>query len=189
MSYRHAFFKRFIRAGVLGGLAIWLVLAAGVNIVAAHSELVESNPANGDILDEPPEQVRLKFTEELGAGSSVGVFDPKGQQLDDGNGGLDLNDLDHKTMVVILPESLANGKYIVRWKAVSAEDDDATNGTFAFNIGAATVADEQPIGETNSALSPLLLLAALIAVALVFAAAIYVGRKRAVSEKEQVAVG
>jgi len=188
MSYKRVSFRALLRPGVLGGLMLWLVLAAGVNIVAAHSELAESNPANGAVLDEPPEQVWLRFTEELdSAGSSVGVFDQNGQQVDDGNGGVDLNDLDHETMVVTLPESVTNGKYIVRWKAVSADDGDATNGVFAFTIGgAAAVGEQQPIGDMNSNPSPLLLLAGLIAAVLVITGAIYVVRKNRVHEEEIV---
>ena len=189
MSFSCVRFKVLLRSGLLGGLLLWLVLAAGVNMAAAHSELAESNPADGAVLDEPPEQVWLSYTEELDtAGSSLTVVDQNGQQVDDGNGGVDLNDLDHQRMVVSLPASLANGNYIVRWTAVSADDGDATKGAIGFTVRGAATVGEQPLGDTSSSPSPLLFLTGLIAVIMVVAAgAVYVGRKRGVRQKEKVA--
>lgn len=188
MSFLCTRFKMPRRSGLLSGLVLWLVLATGVNVASAHSELAESNPADGATLDEPPDQVSLTFTEELDTdGSSVAIFDRNEQQVDDGNGGVDLNDLDHQRLVVGLPASLANGAYTVRWTAVSTEDGDVTTGAIGFTIGAVAPVGGQPIGDTSSSPSSLLLLAGLIAVILVVGGAIYVGRKRAIPEKEKVA--
>jgi methionine-rich copper-binding protein CopC len=178
MSFISTHVSRLLRKGLLGGLVLWLALVAGVYIAAAHSEVVESNPADGASLDQPPEQVSLTFTEELDtSGSNLAVFDQNGQQVS--YGGLDLNDLDHTRMVVSLPASLANGAYTVRWTAVSADDGDATNGEIRFSVGGAV-----PLASGVPA--ALLLVLGLLAIGAVAAGAIYIGRKRAVREKEMV---
>jgi copper transport protein len=179
--------RRLLRSLLIGGIALWMVLAAAVITVAAHAELAESNPPNGTLLEEPPEEVTLTFTQELDtAGSNVAVFDQDGQQVDQGNGGVDLNDLDHKRMAVSLPASLADGTYTVRWTAMSAEDGDTTDGAISFTVGtgenvAAGEASQEDTG--GNSLSPLFL-AGLIVVILLFAAAFYFSRKRDVRDRE-----
>jgi methionine-rich copper-binding protein CopC len=176
-------FRTLLRSGLVSGLALWLALLAGVNIAAAHAELAESNPANGALLDEPPEQVWLRFTQELETGgSSLAVFDQNGQQVDVGGGGVDLDDLDHQRMVASLPASLADGTYTVRWTAVSAEDGDTTNGAISFTVGGPVTVGEAPPADTSSSPSFLLLLAAFIVMVLVVAGAVTIGRKRRVRE-------
>lgn len=179
--------RTVLRSGLLSSLVLWLILAAGVNIATAHSELADSNPANGAVLDETPDQVWLSFTQELETdGSSLAVFDRNEQQVDDGRGRVDLNDLDHRRMVVDLPASLANGTYIVRWTAVSAADGDTSKGAILFTIGGAVPAAEQPIAVGNNSSLPLLVVAGLIAIGAIVAGAVYVGRKRAIRQQEKV---
>lgn len=183
MSFLRAHFRTLLRSGLVSGLALWLTLAAGVNIAAAHAELAESNPPNGALLDEPPEQVWLRFTEELETGgSSLAVFDQDGQQVDGGGGGVDLDDLDHQTMIASLPASLADGTYTVRWTAVSADDGDTTDGAISFTVGGSAAAGEASTADTSSSSSSLLILAAIIVVALAVVGAVTIGRKRRVRE-------
>jgi hypothetical protein len=85
-------------------------------------------------LDESPPEVIAWFAEELVSGeSSITVFNTQGNQVDNGDGGVDLNDLDHASMIVTLP-SLPDGSYTVQWHAVLL-DGDATDGAFAFAVG------------------------------------------------------
>ncbi len=185
MSSSSTHVRRLFRKGLLGGFVLWLALVAGVAIAAAHSDVAESNPADGASLDKAPEQVSLTFTEELDTnGSSLAVFDQNGQQV--GTGGLDLNDLDHTRMVVSLPASLANGAYTVRWTAVSADDGDATNGEIHFSVGGAAPLGAQPARETSGAPTALLLALALLAIGAAAIGVIYIGRKREAREKEMV---
>jgi len=121
----------------------WLVCAAfllllvggGGTAVFAHDAVIErSSPANGEVLPEAPTQVVAWFAEELVSGeSSLAVFDAQGQQRDNGDGGVDLNDPDHASMIVTLPP-LPDGSYTVQWRAVLL-DGDASSGAFAFAIG------------------------------------------------------
>jgi copper transport protein len=183
MSFLRAHFSMWLRSGLVSGLALWLTLAAAVNIAAAHAQLAESNPPDGALLDEPPEQVWLRFTQELETdGSSLTVFAQHGPQVYVEDGGVDLHDLDHQRMVVSLPASLANGTYTVRWTAVSAEDGDAVSGAIRFTVGGLAAADETSPGDTSRSPLSRLLLAAFVVIALVVAGTVYIGRKRGVGE-------
>lgn len=97
-------------------------------------EMVSSFPANGAVVAEAPGVITAVFNEEIQtATSTFAVFDAQGQQVDGGDGGVDLNDPEHASMQVRVP-SLAEGAYTVRWQAVLL-DGDATAGTFNFFVG------------------------------------------------------
>jgi len=136
-----------------------------VSTVSAHSRLVKSEPANGQALDEPPEKVVAWFSEELdSAASEMLVLDDQGRQVDNGDGGVDLNDLDHLTMIVTLPPELPESTYSVHWIAASAADGDVVEGDFAFNVG---VASSQS-SASSSVLSPWLLAGLIVVILAVF---------------------
>jgi len=118
----------------LPALILTLVLSLIPSMVLAHSALVKSEPGDGEILATSPSQVKAWFGEELDAQSSeLQVFDSQNNQVDMADGGVDLNDLDHLSMFVSLPE-LSTGSYNVQWTAVSAEDGDSTVGSFMFSV-------------------------------------------------------
>lgn len=112
-----------------------MVLGCWATAVTAHeAALIKSVPANGETLAEAPAVVTAWFAEELVSGeSNMTVFDGQGNQVDNGGGGVDLNDPEHASMIVTLP-SLPDGAYTVQWHAVLI-DGDATDGAFAFAIG------------------------------------------------------
>lgn len=125
--------KRLYFAIELLWLAGWLWLAAGA---AAHAILVKSEPADGAILNRPPERVIAWFSQELDTGSSsLRLLDAAGRQVDNGDGGVDLNDPDHTSMIVTLPATLPGGRYTAHWTVVSMDDGDATEGEFQIAIG------------------------------------------------------
>jgi methionine-rich copper-binding protein CopC len=116
------------------GLA-FLTLALLVAAARAHSLLIKSEPEDNAVLEQAPEQVVAWFSQELETRlSSMQVFDPEGNQVDSGDGSVDLNDPDHASMLVSLPESLPNGTYLIRWTAVSSEDGDTSEGEFSFSV-------------------------------------------------------
>lgn len=120
-----------VALNVLVALFIFLVPA-----VAAHAYLAESFPRNGEILSGSPIEVRTVFTQELVSGESrLTVLDEDGNRVDNRDGGLDLFDPDHQSMIVTLPADLPDGPYVVEWVVLSAEDDDTTEGAFVFGIG------------------------------------------------------
>ena len=106
-----------------------------VTAVFAHGvDILKSTPANGDVLSESPAEVTAWFSEELISGeSTIMVVNSQGSQVDNGDGGVNLNDPDHASMIVTLPP-LPDGSYTVQWHAVLL-DGDATDGSYAFAIG------------------------------------------------------
>lgn len=120
---------------IVGTMILVVLLAGMVTAVSAHdAAIVKSIPANGDVLAESPSQVTAWFEEELiGGESTMRVFNAQGKQVDNGDGGVDLDDPDHAIMIVTLPE-LPDGSYTVQWHAALL-DGDATDGAFAFAVG------------------------------------------------------
>ncbi|MBI4280200.1 MAG: copper resistance protein CopC [Armatimonadetes bacterium] len=101
---------------------------------AAHARLVRAEPAPGSTVKSTPRVVRAWFSEELEAKrSAMGVWDARGRRVDDGKGGVDLNDLDRKSMMARL-KPLGPGTYTVKWKAVSADDAYTAQGEFRFAV-------------------------------------------------------
>lgn len=68
--------------------------------------------------------------------STISVLDSQGRRVDDGKGGVDLNDMDRKTLRAML-KPITAGTYAVRWKAVSSPDKDVSQGSFTFTVAAA----------------------------------------------------
>lgn len=121
------------RLGLVLGVLAGLLLLPGVSY--AHLvEMLSSFPENGAIISQAPELITAVFDEEMQTESSnMQVFDAAGNQVDNGDGGVDLNDPDHASMQVHVPQ-LAEGAYTVRWHVVLL-DGDATAGAFNFFVG------------------------------------------------------
>lgn len=112
----------------LATFALLLSLAAG-----AHALMVKSEPPADKPQAQPPNRITAWYSQELDTRmSAMRVFDAQGRQVDTGDGRVNLNDPDHASMVVTLPEGLPGGSYVVRWTAVSVEDGDPTGGEFSI---------------------------------------------------------
>ncbi|MGH2452141.1 MAG: copper resistance CopC family protein [bacterium] len=131
-----------IRGGVVyrlaAALAVVVLAAFPVGPAWAHSKLLKASPAPGAKLTAAPKVVRAWFTvsagEELDAErSTISVWNAAGKRVDDGKGGVDLADLDRRSMIVRL-KPLAAGTYTVKWKAVSDPDGAVAQGKFTFSI-------------------------------------------------------
>ena len=124
--------------GVMLALVLSVLIQKGT--VAAHAKFLRAEPAPNSTVTSAPQVVRVWFTlasadEELDAKrSTLSVLDARGKQVDDGKGGVDLNDLSHKSMIVRV-QSRQPGTYTVKWKAVSSPDQEVTQGSFRFTIG------------------------------------------------------
>lgn len=127
------------RAGANLVLALVLtLLTSGLLIVgvSAHGPevLIKSDPPNGAVLKQSPSKVTAWFSTELDTKlSTLQVFDAQGRQVDLEDGGVDLNDPDHASMIVNLP-ALPDGNYTVRWSA-TLDDGDAVEEEFTFTVG------------------------------------------------------
>ncbi len=118
-------------------LSLMLILTTFTPALA-HEGLIRSAPAADERLAEAPSQVTLWFDGELVTQkSTLKVFDADGQQVDAGDGHVDLNDPDHASMIVTLPP-LPEGIYTVKWRVVYIEDGDVVEGKFDFIVGNAT---------------------------------------------------
>lgn len=139
-----SFFKNYARPGLIAGVQALLASTLVVATVAAHALLLKSEPEAGLALTQPPKQVITWFSQELDTGfSTLQVVDAEGRQVDNGDGGVDLNDPDHASMIVTMLPGLPDGVYRVRWTTVSAEDSDPTEGEFTFSIGDSEVVTSQ----------------------------------------------
>jgi len=96
------------------------------------------------MLDGQPFVLKAYFTQELTSKSTVRVVDANGNQVDSGDGRVDLDDPDRKAMVVSLP-ALPVGVYSVEFTTVSAEDGDSEPGTFAFGVGMTPPSADEPV--------------------------------------------
>lgn len=139
-------FPRKKRLGLIFTVFVGLLLMPAVSY--AHLvDLLSSFPENGAIISQAPEVITAVFDEEVQTEiSNLRVLDADGNQVDNGDGGVDLNDPEHVSMLVTVP-LLADGAYTVRWHVVLL-DGDATTGAFNFFVGdeaAAIAANFTPI--------------------------------------------
>ncbi|MBW7883248.1 MAG: copper resistance protein CopC [Caldilineaceae bacterium] len=112
------------------------MLLAG-EAVAHGVTVIRAEPAPDAHLAQSPDKVTVWFNEEVGSqGSTLQVFDAGDHVVDLGDGGVDLFDPDHASMVVTLSPSLPDGVYVVRWRVVLT-DGDITEGEFSFSVGRA----------------------------------------------------
>jgi LPXTG-motif cell wall-anchored protein len=141
--------KRRISLGIIVALVLSMALWS---VASAHAKLVSSDPAAGAKLDKAPAKVTLVFSEEISDKadeSNVTVTDEQGNEV--GKGGLDNNDLDHKTQTATLKAGLGDGIYTVKWNALTPDDKGHTEGTFTFGVnkdpGAQPTAAPEPTEE------------------------------------------
>ena len=141
---------KFLRKLFLIFTTVVMTLAAAPEMIAMAHEVtpLTASPAPGQVLQQSPSQVILTFEEEITEdGSTLQVLDDQGKQVDLGNGGVDLNDAKHATMVVGLPQ-LAEGIFLVKWQ-VTLTDGDASQGEYHFGIGNVTLPAD-PVDESSA---------------------------------------
>ena len=128
------------------------VFALNVSPVAAHGELVSSDPEANASLTESPAGLSLRFTEPLDpTNTSVELLDPS-QQSVPGLGGVEIED-QGRTLTVSLPE-LEPGVYVVSYQVLSTVDGHVTSGSFAFQVdptGSAPAPNVTPTSEAPTA--------------------------------------
>ncbi|MBI2888202.1 MAG: copper resistance protein CopC [Chloroflexi bacterium] len=115
------------------GMGAILFLSLRVPGVAAHAELMRSEPAAGAVLASPPTQVRLWFSEPIEAEfNALLVVDGAGVRQDLGNGRVAADDV-RRLETDLRP--LAQGTHTVRWRVLST-DGHVVGGAFQFSVGA-----------------------------------------------------
>lgn len=98
--------------------------------VAAHAELLEIIPADGQVLDAAPEEVVLRFSEQVSlTGGSAAVLDDEATVVSGEPRVVD------DSVVIAVPPGLGDGTYTVTWQVISA-DSHRISGASVFHVGA-----------------------------------------------------
>ncbi|MER5290692.1 copper resistance protein CopC [Streptomyces pharetrae] len=120
-----------VRSLVLLLLAVAAALLADAAPASAHAALTSSDPRQGAVVDQAPEQISLTFSETVAlSDDALRVLDPKGGRADTGEArGTGA------TYTVKLRPGLPDGTYTVSYQVVSA-DSHPVAGAFTFSIGA-----------------------------------------------------
>ena len=120
----------------LGLVLACLAVLALPALALGHDELVGSDPADGATLPTTPYTLTATFDEELAAaGSSILVQNSAGTIFAAGT----VSTADDKVMTAELPH-LPPGEYVVRWTAVTVDDQAVEHGSFTFAIADASTA-------------------------------------------------
>jgi methionine-rich copper-binding protein CopC len=126
-------------------------LSLGVFQVAfAHAKLDHCTPAVDAAVAQVPGQLVCVMSEEIDTKlSTISVWDANGVQVDKKDAHVDLNDPDHKTLIVSLdPASMKDGVYTVKYHTVTPDDGGVTDGTFQFVAGSAVATSTQALTST-----------------------------------------
>ncbi len=124
-----------------------LVAAASLGvfqIALAHAKLDHCTPDVGTTVAQAPDQVVCVMSEEIDTKlSTLSVWGANGVQVDKQDAHVDLNDPDHKTLIVSLdPSSVKDGIYTVKYHTVTPDDGGVTDGTFQFIAGSAAASTQ-----------------------------------------------
>jgi copper resistance protein C len=112
-------------------LSFFLSVLADSARLEAHAFLKDAAPAVGSTVQTSPNEVRIRFTENIEpAFSKIQVFNASGNEVDKRDVHLDPSD--HALLHVSLLH-LRAGTYKVVWRVVSV-DTHVTNGDFTFRV-------------------------------------------------------
>ena len=107
------------------------VSSFGVQPALAHPKLTATVPA-ADAQAQPPQQIRLSFSEALVAKfSGLDLKDQDGKHVETGPTASDPKD--RKQLIVPVKAALAPGRYTVEWHVVS-EDTHRIKGSYSFEV-------------------------------------------------------
>jgi methionine-rich copper-binding protein CopC len=139
--------KRLVLVAIF---ALALSLSA-LQVAFAHAQIDHCTPAAGSTVAQSPDQVICVMTEEIDTKlSTLTVWDAGGSQVDKKDARVDLNDPDHKTLMVSLDTAkVTNGLLTVKYHTVTPDDGGVTDGTFQFIVGSA-VAQPAPMTAVES---------------------------------------
>ncbi|HEV8490199.1 MAG TPA: copper resistance protein CopC [Candidatus Limnocylindrales bacterium] len=104
-----------------------VVLAVVASPVAAHAELVSSDPADKSEVEAPFDgPIVLTFDEPLAPGSKADLKDGTGATIASAT-------VDGDELVFALDDPLGTGQYTIQWTSVGA-DRDVERGTITFSV-------------------------------------------------------
>ena len=137
-----------IRSASVAAIFVLLISASGV---AAHAELVSSDPSDGATI-ETPYTLTATFSEEFSPDpelSFVRVQNPAGDVVASG-GQSPENPME---MTVDVP-ALDPGEYTVRWQTTTADDNGTERGDFTFTVASAATAAPSATPRASATAAP-----------------------------------
>jgi copper transport protein len=115
---------------------VWLMVAAST--AGAHALLRDSDPKDQALLDTPPTEVVIDFTEPPDLGlSKITVVTADGRAVETGS--MEKAPGKGNRVRVALPE-IEDGVYTVTWRVLSRVDGHVTGGAFSFGVGVESTA-------------------------------------------------
>jgi copper transport protein len=121
---------RLLRHAVTGAFLAGIAAVWSGGIAAAHAELIDVSPADGEVLDVAPDEVVLTFSEPVSlTGGSVHVLDDSAEDVATGTAQA------NETVTTTLPAGLPDGTYTIVWEIVSV-DSHRIGGASVFHVGA-----------------------------------------------------
>jgi copper transport protein len=126
-------------------VAVVTALVMSVGVAGAHAVLLASSPAADAVVDLPPPEVVLEFTESVSASSdAVVLLDPSGTTVEPE----EIRATD-TSVVATLPALSVDGSYTVTWKVISA-DGHPVRGAFLFHLGERTLDEPADAGDAGT---------------------------------------
>ena len=141
-------FRVLMRCMLAAGVALLTNMPLGSAL--AHADYERSEPPAGALVAAAPTQVRIYFTQELfrrQGMNGIQVYAADGERVDLDDAAID--DDNRRLMTVSLKPGLADGDYVVRWFALSADDGHEGEGEFSFAVAATPITDAQPVTTTE----------------------------------------
>ena len=123
--------------------AILLTMSLSISAFA-HSHLEGSNPADGEIVTEPLNEIVLEFDGQIEQGSFIDVKTTKGQAIE-----LQETIIGDGALTGTVAEPLPNDEYQVNWSIISA-DGHPLEGEFSFTVNASVPESVEEITEEPS---------------------------------------
>lgn len=132
--------KRRILSLVAVSVAV-AVVSAGIAL--AHTDVAETRPGDGEIVDSPPAEVYIRFGQEAVPQPAViqdgrlEVLDACGTQVDKEDSSVNMQD----SSVTVMSGGEVSGRYEVHWYATAA-DGAQQSGVFDFTVKKGTPCDQ-----------------------------------------------
>ena len=115
------------------------ITVLGAPTAWAHADLVETSPAQGEVISEAPASIVLRFNEEpLEAMVDVVITDATGEVV-----AMDAAEASGTEVVMPWPGAIGTGDYTVAYRVVSADGHPIT-GTFGFTYTGDAMTDSAP---------------------------------------------
>ncbi len=125
------------------GLLLWVIAMsigveilslsplASIPIASAHALPLRTDPASDAVLNAPPQQVHIWFSEELIPQTSrIVVVDTTNHEVDNKDSTVSTDGIEMSVTLPLLP----SGTYVVVWRSQSAFDGHIAAGSFLFRI-------------------------------------------------------